>query len=62
MTPVILYSQLWFGWESSVGEEFALHADICNQGSCFLATDYMSFLQSQGTQGQNMRPIRLSLI
>ena len=47
----------------TVGEEFALHADICNLGSGFLATDYiMSFLQSPGTQGQNMRPNRLSHI
>ena len=34
-----LYSQVWFGIESSVGEEFALHADICNLGSGFLATN-----------------------
>ena len=46
--------------ESSLGEEFVLHADICNLGSGFLATDYMSFVQSPGTQGQNMRPSRLS--
>ena len=26
----------------------------------FLATDYMSFLQSPGTQGQNMRPNKVS--
>ena len=33
-------------WEkNSVNEKFALHADICNQGSGFLATE-----------GQNMRP------
>ena len=31
---------------SSVGEEFALHADICNLVSGFLATNYMSFVQS----------------
>ena len=37
-------------------EEFALDADICNQGSGFLATDYMSFLQCPGNEGQNMRP------
>ena len=41
-------------------EEFDLHADICNLGSDFLATDYMSFLQSLGTQGQNMKPNRPS--
>ena len=29
---------------------------------CQLATGYMSFLQSPGTQGQNMRPNRLSHI
>ena len=43
-------------------EEFDLHADICNMGSGFRATDYMSFLQSPGTQDQNMRPNRLSHI
>ena len=32
---------------------FALHADICDLASGFLATDYMNFLQSSGTQGQN---------
>ena len=41
-------------------EEFDLHADICNLGSGFLATDYMSLLQSPSTQGQNMTPNRLS--
>ena len=45
----------WYEWESTVGDKFALLADICNLGSGFLATDYMSFLQSPGTQGQNMR-------
>ena len=40
--------------------EFELHADICNVGRGFLATDYMSFLQSPGTEGQNLRPNRLS--
>ena len=40
--------------------EFDLHADNCNVGSGFLATDYLSFLQSQGTEGQNTRPNRLS--
>ena len=49
-------------WEGKLIEEFAMHADICNLGSVFLATDYMSFLQSPGTQGQNMRPNRLSHI
>ena len=49
-------------WEgSSVSDEFALHTDICNLGSGFLATDYMSFLHSPGTQGQNMRP-NISLV
>ena len=43
-------------------KEFDLHADICNVGLGFLATDYMSFLQSLGTEGQNMRPKRLSHI
>ena len=33
-------------------EEFDLHADICNVGLGFLATDYMSYLQSSGTEGQ----------
>ena len=50
------------GRESSDGEEFALHADICNLGSGILTTDYMSFLQSPGTQGQNMRLNRVSYI
>ena len=36
---------------------------ICNLGSGFLATDYMSFLQSPGTQeDQNVRPNKLSNI
>ena len=47
--------------ENSVCEEFALHADICNLSSRFLATGYMSF-QSPGTGGQNMRPNRVSHI
>ena len=50
-----------FGRENSAGEEFALHADICNLGSAFLATDYMRFLQSICTEVQNMRRNRLSL-
>ena len=54
-----MYSQVWFGMERSVSEESALHADICNLGSGFLVTDYKSFVQSPGTQGQNMRPNRL---
>ena len=50
-------------WEGKLsGEEFALHADVCNLGSGFLATNYMSFLQSPGTQGQNMGPNRVSHI
>ena len=52
----MLYSQVLFGRESSVGEVFALHADICNLGSGFLVTDCMSFLQSPDAQGKNMRP------
>ena len=42
--------------------EFDLHADICNVGSGFLSTDYMSFLQSPGTEGQNTRPNRVNHI
>ena len=49
---IILYSQVWFG----ICEEFDLHADICNVGPGFMATDYMSFLESPGTEGENMRP------
>ena len=49
-------------WEGKLIEEFAMHTDICNLGSVFLATDYMSFLQNPGTQGQNIRPNRLSHI
>ena len=48
--------------KSSVGEEFDLHANICNLGSGFLATDYMNFVLNPGTQGQNTRPNRLSNI
>ena len=44
--------------ESSASEEFVLHADTCNLISGFLATDCMSFLQSPGTEGQNMRQIK----
>ena len=48
-------------WEGKLSfEELALHADICNLGSVFLATGYISFHQSPGTQGQNMRLNRLS--
>ena len=37
-------------WEEKLCcEEFDLHADICNLGTGFLATDYMSFLQSPCT-------------
>ena len=50
------------GRESLVDEKFALYADICNLVSGFLATDYMSFLQSLGTQDRNMRPNRFSHI
>ena len=32
ITSHILYSQVWFGNESLVGELFALHADLCNLG------------------------------
>ena len=46
----------------SVGEEFSLHADLCNLGSGFLANDSMSFVQIPGTQGQNMRTNRFSNI
>ena len=38
-----------------IGEDFALHANICN-------LDYMSFLQSPGTAGQITRLNRLSHI
>ena len=48
----MLYSRVWFGRESSISEDFALHADICNLGSGFLTTDYMSLLQSSGIQGK----------
>ena len=44
-----------FGRESSLGEEFACHADFCTLDSGFMATDY-ELSQSPGTQGQNMRP------
>ena len=50
----MLYNQVWFEKESLIGDEFALHANICILGSGFLATDRMSFLQSPGTQGQNI--------
>ena len=48
--------------EEKLSKKFALHADICNLSSGFLATDYISFLQSPGTEGRNMRPNRLSHI
>ena len=41
--------------EMLIGEDFALHANICN-------LDYMSFLQSPGTPDQIMRLNRLSHI
>ena len=46
-------------WE---GEVFALLADICNLGSGFLATDYISFLKIPEAQGQNMRTNRFNNI
>ena len=46
----------------SVCEEFALHVDICNLGSCFLVTDSIGFLQSPGARGHNVRPTWLSYI
>ena len=47
-------------WEGKLCcEEFDLHAGILNLASGFLATEYMSFLQSPGTYVQNMRPNRL---
>ena len=50
-------------WEEKICcEKFDLHADICNLGSGFLVTDYMSVLKGPGTQGQNKRPNRLSHI
>ena len=48
--------------EEKLSEKFALHADIWSLGSGFLATDFISFLQSPGTEGRNMRPNRLSHI
>ena len=40
-------------WEGrSVGEEFALHVDICNLSSCFLATDYIGLLQSHSLEAK----------
>ena len=53
-TNNIVYSQVWFGRNSSVVEEFALDAEFSNLVSGFLAADYMSFLQSPGIQDQNM--------
>ena len=47
---------VWEGKLSWLGDEFALHADICNLGSGFLAIDNTSFLQS------TQRPNRLSHI
>ena len=47
--------------ENSVSEKYALHADIYNLGSGYM-TDYMSLLQSPGTEGQNMRLNRFSYI
>ena len=49
---------VWEGKPSWVG--ICLACRFCDLGSGFLATDYMSFLQSPGTQGQNIRPNRLS--
>ena len=43
-------------------EEFELHADICNMGSGFMATEYTSIHQIPGTEGQNKRPNWLSHI
>ena len=31
-------------WAEKYSEKYAVHADICNLGSDFLATNYMSFL------------------
>ena len=48
--------------ESSVCDEFALYADICNLGSGFLATDYMSFFKVQELEAITWEPNRLSHI
>ena len=44
-TQIIYIIQFGIVW-------YSLHVDICNLGGGFLATDYMSFLQSPGIQGQ----------
>ena len=62
MTPIIYLIQSGTIWEAKFGEEFVLHEDICNLASGFLVTGYISFLQSPCTQGQNMRPNRVSHI
>ena len=49
-------------WKEKHSYTFALHADICNLGSGLIATEYMSFLQSLGTEGQNLSPIYRSLV
>ena len=42
-----------------MGEKFVLLTYICNLVLDFLATDYKSFAQNPGTQGQKMRPSKL---
>ena len=52
-TPIIFLLQSGLVWEEKLCcKEFDLHADICNLGSGFLATDYRNFLYSPVTQGQ----------
>ena len=41
--------------EKSVSNKLPCMQIFCNLGSGYLATDYMSFLQIPGTEGQNMR-------
>ena len=49
------------GWKAQL-VRYLPCIDICNLGSGFLSADFMSFVQTPRTQGQNMRPIRLSNI
>ena len=52
-TPIIYLIQSGMIWEEKLcSEDFDLHADICNLGSGFLATDYMSFLKSPGLKAK----------
>ena len=47
-TPIIYLIQSGIVWKA-ICDELDLHADICNMGSAFLATDYIMVHKPRGT-------------